>query len=901
MAVSPADPVESGAPAPSAAAPALPSGGAEPLAETPRESLPEVGKVWQGVYDVREALGEIVGARSWRAVHTGTGDAVVLRAVAQLLVDPRRQAWDLLQTIEQPNLQRALASHVVGSMRIEVQAAPAGEPLTTWRAKVAPEPAVIEQLLRDMTAALGALHGKGLAHFGVRATQIYVTGSNGARRFVLGGLERVQLFQQEELVPVAVDALYAPPEAAGLFQHSPGPGLCAWDWWSLGRVVQTFVLGQHVLGQVLQRDVSRSTPELQAHAETLLLERDSGETRAGAVEAMPALEPRLELLLRGLLTSARDARWDGETIGGWLRREPVKEYYRLPRNERMFRWHGRAYTVTEVVELLRSAEHWAEAGPQLWDTETPGTLAHFLGDSPTHRPLCERQAEVRKLATAFALRTVPPEVAREALTAVALLELSGGRLMWRGYIFDAEGLQAIFGAASEGVDRLALLQAFAARPVAILIERCDLAAARALGELAEVANTAESLLRQRRWLGDQDVGGRPRLLRHALRSLNDLRAHAKTLHEQYACSTEPAMEKLFTRPHPVRAELVVLAWASDDIAAHGFLTHREWAEVEYARLRGIATGQAAAFSWWWLARALGAGPWIFARWRWLVPSWLMLAATIAVLWPGPRWVLAAAAPLVFGTGLRVLIARLLRIRLKRYVPGAAPWQLTDGVARCRNEVVRGGCGLNRAELQKALQATNADILKLTALPAPPVPVSPGPRFAIVWGVSLASWLLVFAALGVGGWRMKTRPPSWKAIVQAWHPAKAGVAGQLPGAAGAEKAEAKKDEAAGPVKVSWPFRAGDEAQVLTVHESFDARSEHTRAVLARGAKLVEPYKPETISTLIILPAPVKDKIAVMIYDGQRRELANARVYILDYRPMPRTWVEVGGKKGIFIGD
>ncbi len=880
------------------------SSGAEVSRPAAEGGLPVAGEIWRGLYRIVEDLGEVAGARAWAGERVAGGERVVLRALNALRDGARAKAWQALEALDHPHLERVAGVHEVGTTRVEVQPASTAETLGAWRQRGAVDASTLERFVQSMAGALGALHERGLVHGAIRPQHIFVQEENGVPQFRLGGFQTATLFGQAELVRLTVDPFYAPPEAAGLFQHSPGPHLCAWDWWSLGRVVQELILGQHVLGLVLRRDVSRVGPELTTHAEQLLLEREAGAMRAGAVEAMPAMDLRVEQLLRGLLASSRDARWNGESVAAWLRGESVREYYRLSRNERLFRWHDRALTVAEAAERMRSAANWREAVEQVWEVQQPGTLAHFLADSTAHRPLFERQEELRKLATVFALKTFAPEIVRDVIAAVALLELVGTRLVWRGEGFDAEGLRKIFGSEAGDPDRFALLQAFAARPVVLSIERSDLAAARAVTELGQTAAGAATLLRAQRWIKESDAAGHARLLQHAVRAPAELQAAVKELRERCPCSTNAAVEKLFKLPHPARAELVALLWLADEAEKHGFLTQVQWAEREAARLRASGEEQVAALAWMALGRALARGPWWFARWRSAVPMWLGCAAVLAFLWPGPRWIWVAAGVVVLTGAVRVVASRWLRGSLRRRFPASAPWRLTDGAARCHAEVLALRVGWVRADLVRAWQTVNDDLAKLTALQPVPAPVAPPPRFAGVWAVSLAGWILLAAVVGLGGWRAKTHRPSIEKFVTAWNPPQTPeeiAATAAVTATAARRTAADEDAANGPVKVSWPYKAGDEAEVLLVVDSAEATSAQLRYLADRGRKFVEPYKPATIDSLLVFRVPTEGKFGVMLYNGRERQMPNLRVYLLDYPPMPRAWVEVAGRKAIFIPD
>ena len=58
--------------------------------------LPEAGKTWLGQFQVSEALGEVAGARAWRAQRLDTAEDVILRAIAAAGSDRRKAAWRAL-------------------------------------------------------------------------------------------------------------------------------------------------------------------------------------------------------------------------------------------------------------------------------------------------------------------------------------------------------------------------------------------------------------------------------------------------------------------------------------------------------------------------------------------------------------------------------------------------------------------------------------------------------------------------------------------------------------------------------------------------------------------------------------------------------------------------------------
>jgi hypothetical protein len=877
-----------------------------------------VGGTWQGIYRVRKILPEIRGARVWGAMHTDTMEEVSLRLVPSTPGNPRPEAWKKLETIMEPHLVRAQADYAVGAMRIEVEAVAPGKPLPAWRDRSEADVELIERVVRSVAAALSALHERGLVHLDVRPETIFVHEEHDALHFTLGGLDAVTSFDRSGPVPMNADPFYAPPEAAGLSEHAPGSGLCAWDWWSLGRVLQELILGQHVVNLRWQSAGSRMTPELATRAENLLKEIDPAGPRAGAVEAMPVFDKRITVLLRGLLTSVRDARWGGEQVARWLNRETVKESYHLLRNEPLFHWRDQACTVAAAAELLRGPEHWAEGIEHIWGRQ-PGTLARFIGDSPAHRPWQKRRQEVLGLAESAALKSLAAPAVREALAAVALMQIAGTDFRLRGHRIDAAGLAAVFGADGDDFDGVALLQALTAHSVLAQIEEADPEAARLLAGLVQIAAAAESIARRNGWLSTPDGADRTALVRGALQTMEALRESNQMLHTQFACSSDPAMEKIFQSNQPSHAERVVLAWAAASAPRFGFLTPAEWAARELGQMRARGLEFARTALWLRLGRALSTGPWIFARGPQLAAAWIVVAMVIMIVWPGPAGLTAAIGLAALATGIRLAGAAALRGTLRSWLPEGTSWKFNDGAAGCRAEAQRRGHGRTLTSLEQARDAINADIAKLPALRPPPEPVPSPPGFAGIRAAGLAGWLLAGGALVAAGWHAKTQPPSWSAFRYAWSPGGSDNSGaaiaadaQRPAgrttsavaistgdSAGMTANEVRR--AAPAAKESWPYRPSALAGVYRHPATVAADSGQLGLATALAKKIVSPYKRETIATLIILRVPTAEKCGVMIYDGRRQTFVDHRVYLLDSEPAQRAWIEVGGRRGVYLGE
>jgi hypothetical protein len=820
---------------------------------------------------------------------------VIMRAAKPAEPAIRSQVWAKLGGIDSPHLQRARDAQRAGEWQVEVADVPRGVRLSEWRAtQKSIEPALLQSIAGQLAEALGALHAFELVHLGIRPEVIFVEPRDATLHCVVAGLDSVTTFDRTGSVPAAFDPFYAPPEAVGLSVHLPGPGLCAWDWWSVGRVLQQLILGVHVIGYLEKCDVGTPSPELLAKAEAMLLEADPKGPRAGAVELMPSLDARQTLLLRGLLTSAKEARWTVDNMDRWVRGQPVKEHYTAPRAETHFRWRGRPCTVPEVASALQTAEHWAENSVQLFESTTPGTLAHFLHWSQTQSVAHEQLTSALELADSLPLKMSSPAAQREAVTAVALMQLSKGNLVWRGRTFDSATVTAMLNELGDA-DGLMVLRALSTRSTALQIERVDAAGGRLLTELGRTVNDVEGILRRHSWLGSGDIEGSARVFRLALESLAALRAVRDELGQKFAGSDHAPMDKIF-KATPGRVELVIVAWAAVAPERFRFYSQAEAARRRAETLRKRGGELTAALTWLRFGEVLALSPGMFGAWILFLLTWVILAGAAFALWPGVRGMEIAAGVLIVGFAARIGASRFQAKALQRCVADAQ-WSWRSGPADCRTELRMIARDADRRALESELADVTSELGRLTNVQPTPEPLLLPPNFVGMKMAVWASWALFAGLLVAGGWRMHAHHPSLTALTAAWSPPK-------PLAAAAVAAAEKSGEhtETGELKTSWPFRAGDQSMKLNIKTTAPATSGQIAEATKLGRKMVAPYRAESITTLIVLPVKAEpDQVAVMIFDGRRGELANQQVYVVDTRPIARTWVEVGDRQGFFLDN
>lgn len=894
--------------------------GASVVEAAPAGVFPVPKTLWRNLYKIIDALPDKAGAKRWSATRTDSAEELVLCFTPEVKNSPRSAVWKQLQTLDLSHLQRAKEAFVVGAYRVEVCGETEGVALDVWRReKPALEDAEVETIVRQLTEAIGVLQASGLVHLGICPAAIFISEPQGKLHCVLGGMEGVTAFEKTQPIAVTSDPFYAPPEAVLLDAHDPGPSLCAWDWWSLGRVVQELILGHPVLDDLPGASATETPAERSARAEILLLEQTKGGMQAGAVEAMPPLKERMNLLLRGLLSSAAEVRWGMESMDSWSRQLPVKENYATPRTETKFLWRGRRYSVPDAAKVFQAEENWAEAVINVFDTDTPGALAHFIRNAPDKNGFAAQLRELRQLAEAEPLSALPKALQREVVTSIALLTLGAKNLVWRGKRLDGESLPSLLEEAPENPDSYTLVRAFTHRTLTTKIDRHDHAAGKSLTQVGRYAEDSEAIIRRNGWLKDAEQGASERIFRLAISEESALLAIREGLQKTYACCTQYSLDRSLRSVKPTRVDLVLIAWIEPRAAEHGFVTHADWQAQQLVLLRERGVPLVAKLFWANLARALEAGLVAFGALPMVLTIWGVVSVVMAVLFPGPQWLAAVLVPAFLALGGRALLARVTATDLRRFIPDARRWTWADSDARCRSAMAPLAKGVDRAGLERALDELDAEIEKLKLLVPQPQPITRPPCFTGTRVAAGSSWALLTAVVLCAGWRGIVEPPSLPNLEISWMPA-AGVKKMASGSASAETAGAVTDNStqAGKVwaakrvageaqavatrpKVAWPFPFTDTVKRLAIRQIVVATPAQAAYALKRGRGILAPYRPETTQLRVVFEVPVGEQIGVMIFDGAENDLAATTVFLLDKKPPQQTWIEIDALKGFVVAE
>ncbi|ATC65294.1 hypothetical protein CMV30_15805 [Nibricoccus aquaticus] len=821
----------------------------------------------------------------------------------------RAEAWSKLQNGKYPGLIEVFDAVEENGFRFETTQVPPATTMREWANTHQASLDDVEALVKQLAAAVQAMHLVGVVHCNLNLDTIHLVAADAGLKVLIGGLDTATLYDQSGLIPLPVNPLYAPPEAAGLTKHRAGAGLRAWDWWSLGRIMQELVIGQPVLGLVLDRDVSKMTHELRARAEELLLERDSAGPKAGAVEKMPPISDDLASLLRGLLSSCRDGRWGWREVQCWLKRETLPDRYELTRNDRLFVWRDRAFTVAEAAAFFRTEEHWAAGVDQLFDVKNPASFIAFASREQELSGVREQLDALRDFVQLPAWRECPVEVVRTVIAAASWLQIGGERepLLLRGKRVDSALLRALL--KSEPLaEGLALVRALIAPPFVQLIAARDPETARLLTVVGTSTTETMATAEKNEWLTVSDPAAVARLLSSVLEGETELVRHREELKKRFALSRDPQLEAIFKAPKAKHRELILLVFAAGDPERTGFVTHLDWSRERYMVLRERGERLAAKLFWLRLGQLMQTGPLVFLRWPWVIGVWAGLAAIVAVLAPPPLGLVVGVALALVLFGLRVLVCASQRGCVRRYAHDPQEiWTMRSRADRCAKEAEAAlpGDPVRKPGMVAAeLASINREIVGLALDPAPEAVRAPS-ELRAGWLGSGLGWLLAVGALGWTGWSHMPQAET--------APEGSELANQLPGVAGDPARPVGKPKTVltseeqffsdpRSVYVSWNFEEPDEAPALPVRGYAKPTPEQVATALIDGQKLLAPYAPQTAQGVIAIPVATSDEPGVMLYDVKRRMLLERRIFKLEQLPATdRSWHELNRRKILYLGE
>ncbi len=890
------------------------------------------GKIWRRRYEIREVLPDITYGKSFLAKENGSGREVMVRSF-RVTDDHRARAWSQFLEYKGGAVVAAIESVVDGDRRIEVTQAPIGKPLIDWLGGRKASAEDVHWIAAELTRVLTGVHDAGVAHLNLKPATVYVAENGPKRELVVGGLETLTNFRSSGLFSISTDPFYAPPEAAGLFQLHCGPALQAWDWWTLGRVLQEVILGTHVLAKLIDRDVSRRTPELLVRAEQFLREKDLPKSRPGGVELMGELDPKLAVMLRGLLSSCRDARWSQVDVQAWLKGETCRERYHLGKNERLYLWEGRAYAVSEAAEFFSRSANWPAAIDQIFDAKKPALVA-FLNEDGSHRAISERIRELTTLPETPAFAKVSIAITREIVTAAALALISNGAVSFRprGEAISTDFLKSLLDL-NQHADGLDLLEGLCVSPATQLITQADASAGRLISDFGHLSAQVLSVASEHRWIARTDRTQLASLYALALEPEATLKAILEKGRNAFAASRDESLNKLFKKENLERHEEVVIAFTLSTPAKYGYVDHATWLEEQYHLLHGRGERIAIAATWKNLARAIRFGPHLFGPLPLVLVWWLCVGACVALSYPSRSTLGLALATLIVGVAARFIGCAVSRRAISQRLTKTDFRMLSARNCDEQGEsLIKADAGISSGRLIATWKEINRTIAGMPG--GKYLPVAAPESFRIAIGLASLGFIFTVAIAVTLGVQVFRHPPTLPTLETAWlHPVKKEIAPRsgkrttkeiVDPATGKtvlveeENPEAAKSDAeatpekaneSAPTqkaldleekKMSWAFRPASDPQKVRLIETNEPSPEQAQAAAESGKSEVEPYKVDTIKDLIAVKVPAENGIGLMLYDGRSGKVADKRVFVISFVPLARSWLQIDGKEAIYLG-
>ncbi len=849
------------------------------------------GRCWQN-YQIDGPVSSVPG-QAFYATHLKLTEKVVIypTPVTEATVW-RRGAWERLSSLPpHARVVGCVEAQEEEGWRYEVMRVPPASTMRDWICSHQASAESVRSFLQQLSVTLSTLHGQGVVHLNIRPESIYLDDSTSEMQIRLGGFEAATLYTEPGMKLDKVDPFYAPPEAVGADEFPPGTGLCSWDWWSVGRVLQEFVLGRHVAGLLFNGDVTRPTPELVAQTHNLMRDVDPMMPRAGAVEAMAgmALDSTVQTLLSGLLTASRDARWGRSNVERWLKGDTIKIYYDLPRKARLFIWKGRVFALEEAIEHFSTEENWAEGEAILLPPDNPETLAHFLATVPEHAADYSRLQACRALLELPAWQGMSSKVRNSLFTSAAWLLLGsehGKRkpLQFRGRPIEKASLTGWLGkqAALPGLE---IVGAMTAAPFIKLIEPLDSVTAKMLERLSRVSGEAMRQALQAGWIkqGESDVFAR--VLNLALESDAALQVGAEKIRKSYATCHDAGVLRLLQLAKPEPWEQVLLILTAGSPARYGYVSKEEQARQSSAEVKQQNRRLETAAFWRQLHRVLTAGSAWTGRWRVFGTIWVGLILIGLLLAQDPLVTALLATTFV---GIRVLLGVQTGRLVRANDPDAGPWTWRDSPQRCL------------VELQRVdPEATSVALVATKGLSG----------FKGLWGTMAAAAVLMIvlaSQLGVE-WRAKLSSPRDTDLtprdVAAVRQLMPGITADLAARVVSGEYEIVDKgfgrQLSGPLR-KWTFTSPDNPSLLPVVGSQPASPAQTAFAQVSATLLLKSFGQQPINALIAVQVPAQAEPEVMLFDGRKRRMADGQSLRLAGSLQAETWYKIDRRRVFFMG-
>lgn len=211
-------------------------------------------------------------------------------------IEPNAEVWVQLASIRSRHVVDIVETGTLPDGRFYelMEYLPHGSLRQVGAGKQRYDTARVTEMVRQLAAGLGDLHGHGITHRDLKPENVLLRGDGPDAELVLTdfGLSR-RLDASSHFTTGARTSAYAAPEA---WSGHVSP---ARDWWSLGIMVLELVTGQQPFQGLDERMIQKAVT-----------------TKPVPVDAIT--DPRLNRLCSGLLVSDETKRWRGEQVREWL-------------------------------------------------------------------------------------------------------------------------------------------------------------------------------------------------------------------------------------------------------------------------------------------------------------------------------------------------------------------------------------------------------------------------------------------------------------------------------------------------------------------------------------------------------------------------------------------------------